>query len=173
MPDSRRTLYARRERVHDPHANRTRIVLRSRSMASLRNREHNARDCDTCGAPPEPGLAACQYCKSAYANVPIGVSCPKCRAVNMAGQTQCAACTLSLTKPCLFCNSVSPLDSPTCVRCREPFAGARERIAARESEKRRQEYLKMANKGMNTVADVAQSNAGQQLITGLFSILTK
>lgn len=142
-------------------------------MGSLRERDRNARVCDICGAPPTPGLAACLYCKTSYANVPVGVTCPKCRAVNLAGQTQCAHCSLSLTRPCVFCNSVSPIDSPTCVRCREPFAGARERLEARQAEKRRKEYMNMAHEGMHTVADVATSEAGQNILTGIFNILTK
>lgn len=88
-------------------------------------------DCQTCGAAPVAGLAACPYCRSAYPGLEAGVSCPACGCVSLKGRTVCADCKAALTRTCVFCNAASILDVPQCTRCYEPFEGAEERKRAR------------------------------------------
>ncbi len=88
-------------------------------------------DCQTCGASPIAGLAACPYCRAAYPGVTPGPRCPACGNLSMAGRTVCAHCNGALTRTCVFCNAASILDLPACARCHEPFEGAEERKRAR------------------------------------------
>lgn len=88
-------------------------------------------DCQTCGASPNSGLAACPYCNAAYPGIAAGARCPGCNCLNAAGRTVCAHCNGSLTRACVFCGAASLLDLPACTRCHEPFEGAEERKRAR------------------------------------------
>ncbi len=88
-------------------------------------------DCQTCGAAPVAGLAACPYCRAAYAGAEPGVTCPGCQSLSLKGRTVCAQCNGSLTRACVFCGAALLLDQPQCGRCHEPFAGAEERKRAR------------------------------------------
>jgi hypothetical protein len=88
-------------------------------------------DCQTCGAAPVSGLAACPYCRAAYPDSDPGVVCPGCACVSLKGRTACAQCKASLTRTCVFCNAATLLDVHACTRCHEPFAGAEERKRAR------------------------------------------
>ena len=90
-------------------------------------------DCQTCGAAPVSGLAACPYCRAAYAEADAGVRCPGCDSLNLAARTVCAHCNGALTRACIFCMAHTGLDKPECCRCHEPFAGAEERKRARMS----------------------------------------
>ena len=88
-------------------------------------------DCQTCGAAPVPGLAACPFCRAGYPGTTPGVTCPGCAAISLQGRTVCAQCNGSLTRTCVFCNAASLLSLPQCSRCHEAFAGAEERKRAR------------------------------------------
>ncbi len=90
-------------------------------------------DCQTCGASPVAGLAACPYCKGRYSDEDPGVVCPGCDCISVKGRTVCAQCNGPLTRACVFCGSSSLLDVPQCGRCHEPFAGADQRKAARSA----------------------------------------
>ena len=94
---------------------------------------HCDHQCQTCGAGPIPGLAACPYCRCAYAGVEAGITCPACQSINAKGRTVCAQCNGSLMRVCVFCNASTLLDLPACTRCHEPFAGAEERKRERAS----------------------------------------
>jgi hypothetical protein len=130
------------------------------------------RVCENCGAPPAAGLAACLYCKTAYAGVPVGVRCHRCNAQNAAGNTTCPQCRTELTRACVFCQAVSSLDRPACVRCREPFEGAAERLQAREDARKRKEYMNLASQGLGAAVTVATSDAGQGILGALVNALT-
>lgn len=128
--------------------------------------------CEECGAPKAPGLAACTYCKTAYVGVDAGVGCPQCKAVNARGQTVCAGCGLAITRACVFCQTVSPLDAAVCVRCREPFEGAEERLRAREDAKKRAQYMNLASQGIGAAVSVATSPAGQSVLSSILEAIT-
>lgn len=92
--------------------------------------------CDNCGAAKTPGLATCTYCSRPFvadlAN--RAVPCWKCKAYNDWGVLQCAKCDAQVVIQCLFCSALSPHHVPGCLRCKEAFAGMRERHAARQQQ---------------------------------------
>ena len=90
-------------------------------------------DCQTCGAAPVSGLAACPFCKAAYPEVRAGARCPGCDCLSAHGRPVCAHCNGALTRVCVFCSAASILDLPQCTRCHEPFEGAEERKRARSA----------------------------------------
>lgn len=141
-------------------------------MTIRRQGSSGARVCETCGAPPEAGLAACTYCKTAYAGVTAGVTCPRCRAPNAAGNTWCARCHQAITRACVFCQTVSPLDKAACVRCREPFEGAEQRLQAKVDAAKRKEYMNLATQGLGAAVTVATSDAGQSLLGALVNAIS-
>ncbi len=96
-------------------------------MAHADDHDGCSHECHGCGAAPVPGLAACPYCRGAYAGIEAGASCPDCSSVNMRGRGVCAQCKASLTRECVFCNAHSLLELAHCTRCHEAFAGAEER----------------------------------------------
>lgn len=128
--------------------------------------------CEECGAPKSPGLAACTYCRTAYVGVDAGVKCPRCASVNARGQTVCGSCGDSITRACVFCQAVSPLDAAACKRCREPFEGAEARLQAREDAKKRQEYMKLASQGIGAAVTVATSPTGQSILASIVDAIT-
>lgn len=127
--------------------------------------------CDNCGAPPSAGLAACLYCRAAYPRVAAGVTCPRCRAINAKGQALCGYCNLEITRACVFCKAVSPLDEPVCTRCREPFDGAEVRLQQRIDAEKRKQYLGLASQGIGAAVTVATSPTGASLIRKLLDVL--
>lgn len=128
--------------------------------------------CDNCGAPPSSGLAACPYCKMAYLGVAAGVTCRRCHVTNARGQSLCAGCNLAITRACVFCQTVSPLDSPACVRCREPFEGAEARLQARRDAEKRKQYMALASQGLGAAVTVATSPAGSSLLSSILDAIT-
>lgn len=99
-----------------------------------RDRGHDGcnHDCHGCGAAPVSGLAACPYCRGAYAGVEAGVACPGCGGMSARGRAVCAQCQGSLTRTCVFCDAVSLLELAQCSKCHEAFAGAVERKRERD-----------------------------------------
>lgn len=89
-------------------------------------------DSQSCGAAPVSGLAACPYCRAAYAGLQAGCTCPKCSSLSVRGRAVCAQCNGALTRACVFCNAVSLLELHQCTRCHEAFDGAVERKRERE-----------------------------------------
>lgn len=99
--------------------------------------------CQSCGAPAKPNLVECEFCEKpisadAAANA---VPCPQCKALNAGGQQQCHKCKAWLVVQCVFCSHLSPHTKPACVQCNEPFAGAPERKAQRDSAQRNQQIM--------------------------------
>ncbi|MBI5515860.1 MAG: hypothetical protein HY909_18915 [Deltaproteobacteria bacterium] len=92
-------------------------------------------DCQTCGAPPRAGLAACPFCKAGYPGAEAGALCPGCRCLNEAGRTVCAQCQDSLTRTCVFCQALGRLDQAQCPRCHEVFEGAEDRKRLRDAQR--------------------------------------
>ncbi len=78
-------------------------------------------NCTQCGAPRTRGLAACNYCKAAYAGVVAGVYCPHCAALNVPRRTTCAACQADMTHHCQRCHHRTALDLVACAYCHHPF----------------------------------------------------
>ena len=140
---------------------------------------HPTRECETCGAPPLVGLAACSYCKTAYAGIQAGLRCPQCSDMNLVGSVACATCRTSLAIGCVFCGAPSPLDRPACVRCGEAFAGAVERRQARDSQAQQAQYVGLATEGVRVLGSVvshAPSGTGSAILDalgGIFEEVTK
>lgn len=118
--------------------------------------------CAHCGAPHAPGLLACRYCRTPHSpgSARHALSCPHCGALNEDDNQTCAACSQWIVYKCLFCTAVSPCSETVCRRCKEPFAGAQERLRAREEAKRTQEQLQMASQVANAAAPVLGAVAG-------------
>ena len=99
--------------------------------------------CQSCGAPAKPNLVECEFCEkpiSAEAAAKA-VGCPQCKTLNAGGQQQCHKCKAWLVVQCVFCSHLSPHSSPACLQCNEPFAGALERKAQRDSSQRNQQIF--------------------------------
>jgi hypothetical protein len=92
--------------------------------------------CDNCGAAKTAGLACCKFCNRPFiADLQNrSVPCWKCKAYNDWGVQQCTKCTSQLVIQCLMCSSLSPHHMASCLRCKEPFAGMRERAAAKHQQ---------------------------------------
>src|SRR5262245_34089168 len=100
--------------------------------------------CDNCCAPKQPGLAVCKFCGRPFvADLQSrAVECPKCSVYNDWGVTQCVSCQAWVVVKCVFCGCLSPHQLPACLRCREPFAGAPERLAAKTAAEKQAQTLK-------------------------------
>ncbi len=72
----------------------------------------------------------------------------------------------------MFCQHVSPLDVAACQKCREPFAGAAERLEAIQADARRKQYLEVASQGIGAAVSVATHPTGSRLLVSLFRALT-
>ena len=99
--------------------------------------------CQSCGAPAKPNLVECEFCEkpiSAEAAAKA-VGCPQCKTLNAGGQQQCHRCKAWLVVQCVFCSHLSPHTAPACLQCNEPFAGALERKAQRDSSQRNQQIF--------------------------------
>jgi hypothetical protein len=92
--------------------------------------------CDNCGAGKTAGLATCKYCNRPFvADLQNrSVPCWKCKAFNDWGVQQCTRCSSQVVIQCLFCSALSPHHVAGCLRCKEAFAGMRERFAARQQQ---------------------------------------
>lgn len=123
--------------------------------------------CNHCGAPREPGLAACRYCRTPFvSNVHRdAVPCPSCGVLNEKGAQKCAMCSAWVVVQCVFCSALSPHNHPACDRCREPFAGAPERMQQRRQEQEMQQRMQM----VSSVGGVAVSLLGAVASSGLLS----
>ncbi len=121
--------------------------------------------CKHCGAPRQPGLAACKYCRTPFvANVHRdAIPCPQCGAVNEKGAQKCAACAAWVVVQCVFCSALSPHHLPACVKCREPFAGAPERLAARQQEAQQKQTLEAVSAVGGVAATFLGALAGAAL----------
>jgi hypothetical protein len=121
--------------------------------------QHVPEMCGHCGAPRQPGLAACRYCKTPFVRN-VGrdaIACPACGALNERQNAQkCASCSTWLVVQCIFCSALSPYDQPACVKCREPFAGAPERFAQKQQERQAQQTMQV----VGAVGGVAASLLG-------------
>jgi hypothetical protein len=114
--------------------------------------------CDNCGAAKLTGRATCKYCGRPFvADLQArAVPCPSCKTYNDWGVVQCVQCNAHVVVVCVFCNSISPHHLTACLRCREPFAGAPERLAARKAEADRAKTLET----VATVGTVAATVLG-------------
>lgn len=136
-------------------------------------RVHGATEhrCVNCGAPLVPGLAACDYCRHAYAGVPPGPRCPACDVVNVAGAMACGRCRGPIARACVFCGGASPLDAAACRHCREAFAGAEQRKQQRDEAARHKRYMDLAGVGIQTAGVVIASGAAEGFLDAVGSLL--
>ena len=122
----------RRERLNAavPEARRTGW----RAAGELGKIRYMTRACETCGAPPKPGMVSCEYCHQPIsAEAADGaIPCPSCHALNAWGATRCGGCQAWVVVQCVFCGGITPHNQAACMHCGEAFAGAPERKAERE-----------------------------------------
>ena len=106
-----------------------------------------SQECQHCGAPREAGLASCRFCRTPFVRDAHSqaIPCPKCSAINEWGVQRCVVCSTWVVVQCAFCAAISPHHVPACLRCREPFAGAAERLHARQQEVERRRNLETAS----------------------------
>lgn len=99
--------------------------------------------CQSCGAPAKPNLVECEFCEKPISAEAAAhaVGCPQCKTLNAGGQQQCHKCKAWLVVQCVFCSHLSPHTAPACLQCNEPFAGALERKAQRDSSQRNQQIF--------------------------------
>jgi hypothetical protein len=121
--------------------------------------------CNHCGAPREPGLAVCRYCRTPLvANVSENaVPCPSCGLLHEKGAQKCSGCAAWLVVQCVFCGKLSPHNEGACVKCDEPFAGAIERFQQRKQTQESQQRLNM----VASVGGVAAGLLGAFASTGI------
>lgn len=100
----------------------------------------------------------CEFCENAVSPEAAkrAIGCKQCSTLNVETAQQCIRCKGWLVVQCLFCNAISRHDLPGCASCREPFAGAAERKAARDAALRQQQLLQTAG----VVAPIAGSLLG-------------
>lgn len=115
-------------------------------------------NCKNCGAPRQPGLAACRFCRTPFvANVHTqAVPCPRCSTINEWGAQKCAQCATWIVVQCVFCSALSPHHVAACLTCKEAFAGAPERLAARQAQAEQKRTMEV----VGTVGGVAASFLG-------------
>jgi hypothetical protein len=123
--------------------------------------------CPNCCAPRVAGYAECKYCKTPFVqNTQTGaIPCPQCHTLNEMGAQRCAKCQAWVVVQCVFCHALSPHSVPGCLKCGEPFAGAPQRLAERQSQQHLQQGLQVAG----TVGNVAASFIGAAAGAGIFS----
>lgn len=123
--------------------------------------------CTHCGAPRVAGYAACKFCKTPFASVKNtqtnAIPCPSCKTLNELGVQKCVQCQTWVVVQCMFCNSLSPHNVPSCLKCGEAFAGAPQRFAERQSQQRLQTGLNVAGQ----VGSVAASLLGAAAMAGV------
>jgi hypothetical protein len=119
--------------------------------------------CTNCGAPRATGLAMCRFCRTPLVDntQEQAVPCPSCGALCEWGSQKCALCQAWVVVECVFCHQLSPHHVSACLACGEAFAGAPERLAARERAAALQKGLE--------VASVAASVLGAVAATGILS----
>jgi hypothetical protein len=76
---------------------------------------------------------------------------------------KCSACATWLVVQCVFCGTLSPHRESACSKCREPFAGAAERLAQKRQEQESKRQLEM----VSNVGGVAVSMLGAIAGTGI------
>ncbi len=121
--------------------------------------------CDNCCAPKEPGLATCKFCGRPFVAdlAARAVPCPQCKTYNDWGVTKCVRCDAWVVVKCLFCGCLSPHHMPACLRCKEPFAGAPERFAAKQAAAQQAQTLQT----VATVGTVAATVLGAAAASGI------
>lgn len=117
--------------------------------------------CDNCGSAKAPGLAVCKYCGRPFVAdlVNRAVPCWSCKTYSDWGVMKCSACGVDVVRACLFCHAISPHHVPSCLRCREPFAGMAERAAEKARQAQVQSVAKVGMGLLGVLGKVA-SEAG-------------
>lgn len=103
-------------------------------------------ECETCGAPAQPGVVKCFYCGRPV-NEEIAknaIACPACKELNVWGAQRCIKCQAWVVVQCVFCGAISPHTMSACMGCNEAFAGAPERKAARDAAVQSQQNVQTA-----------------------------
>ena len=115
--------------------------------------------CPNCGAPAKPNEVVCDFCSAAVSADAMqhAVRCPQCNHPVLQGTMQCTQCRY--VEQCLFCARISAIGAPQCAQCNEPFAGMKERKAARDAQLRQQQMIRVGEE----VAGVALPLVGSLL----------
>lgn len=105
-----------------------------------------AIECQSCGAPAKTGFVKCYYCGRPLSAelARNAIPCPSCQELNVWGAQRCVKCEAWVVVQCVFCGAISPHTISACMNCREPFAGAPERKAAREAAAQNQQNMQTA-----------------------------
>jgi predicted RNA-binding Zn-ribbon protein involved in translation (DUF1610 family) len=103
-------------------------------------------ECETCGAPAQPGVLKCQYCGRPVSAelAKNAIPCPSCKELNIWGAQRCVKCQAWVVVQCVFCGAISPHTMSACMNCQEAFSGAPERKAAREAQIQQQQATQTA-----------------------------
>jgi hypothetical protein len=121
--------------------------------------------CKQCGAPRQPGFAACKYCKTPFVQNAHteAIPCPKCATLNEMGAQKCVQCQTWVVVQCVFCHALSPHNRPACMRCNEPFAGAPQRFQERQQQAASQRNMQMVGTVGNVAASLVGAAAGAMI----------
>ena len=128
--------------------------------------------CAHCGAPRTPGFAACKFCNTVFARTAQttvqdnAVPCPQCKTLNEWGAQRCVRCQTWVVVQCVFCHALSPNHVPACLSCKEAFAGAPERLAARQAQVTSQNRMQIATSVGGVAASFLGAVAGAALTGG-------
>ena len=120
--------------------------------------------CDNCGAGKTVGLATCKYCNRPFVAdlAARAIPCWKCKAHNDWGVMQCTKCASQLVVSCLFCNALSPHHMSSCLRCKEAFAGMRERFAAKQQQANIQQVAQVGSAVVGVLGAAAMAGGGRR-----------
>ena len=115
-------------------------------------------ECKHCGAPLHQDAFLCEFCGH-QTDTEAGrsaITCTGCKTLNAGTSKQCKRCNGALLTVCLFCGAHSPLGVSHCTQCREPFAGAQDRIRKRDEERKHQQTMQT----VSTIGAVAVGALG-------------
>jgi|JI10StandDraft_1071094.scaffolds.fasta_scaffold52103_2 phage FluMu protein Com len=128
--------------------------------------------CAHCGAPRTPGFAACKFCNTVFAREAQttvqdnAVPCPQCKTLNEWGAQRCVKCQTWVVVQCVFCHALSPNHVPACLSCKQAFAGAPERLAARQAQIDSQQRMQVVSSVGGVAASFLGAVAGAALTGG-------
>jgi hypothetical protein len=115
-----------------------------------------ANECETCGAPAQPGVVKCFYCGRPVSKeaADSAIPCPQCKELNVWGAQRCVKCQTWIVVQCIFCGAISPHTVSACMGCNEAFAGAPERKAARDTAVAQQQAAVQNQQNVQTAVQV-------------------
>jgi lactobin A/cerein 7B family class IIb bacteriocin len=127
--------------------------------------------CASCGAPDDGELVLCRFCQHAISEDVLrrAIPCPSCGIKNRWGKQRCVGDGAWIVVSCVFCGALSPCNQPACLSCKEAFAGAAERRAARAEQQQQQELMSVAGMFAPAAGGLLGALAGSIASAGLAS----